>query len=108
MARKDSVPQRSLLESERSFRLLVEGVIDYAIYMVDPEGIVANWNQGAERIKGYSAEDVVGRHFGMFYPPEDRRPDCPRVPWRRRASTEGSKPRAGASARTERNSWPRW
>jgi len=59
-------------DSERRFRLLVEGVIDYAIYMLDPTGIVTNWNAGAARIKGYRAEEVVGQHFGIFYPPEDR------------------------------------
>ena len=59
--------QRSLFESERRFRLLVEGVVDYAIYMLDPQGTVINWNAGARRIKGYEAEEVVGRHFGMFY-----------------------------------------
>jgi PAS domain S-box-containing protein len=61
-----------LFESERRFRLLVEGVVDYAIYMLDPDGIVSNWNAGAKRIKGYDAVDVVGQHFGMFYLPEDR------------------------------------
>jgi PAS domain S-box-containing protein len=69
---------RALLDSERRFRLLVEGVVDYAIYMLDPDGIITNWNMGAERIKGYSAPEVIGRHFGMFYTPEDRaagRPD---------------------------------
>jgi PAS domain S-box-containing protein len=76
MARKDT-PQRGLVESERRFRLLVEGIIDYAIYMLDPQGIVINWNAGAKRIKGYEAEEVVGRHFGMFYLPEDREAGMP-------------------------------
>src|SRR5450631_390876 len=76
MARK-STPRHGLFESERRFRLLVEGVIDYAIYMLDPDGIVTNWNAGAERIKGYQAEEAVGRHFGMFYLPEDRQAGAP-------------------------------
>jgi PAS domain S-box-containing protein len=76
MARK-STPRRGLFESERRFRLLVEGVIDYAIYMLDPDGIVTNWNAGAERIKGYQAEEAVGRHFEMFYLPDDRRAGAP-------------------------------
>ena len=76
MARK-STPRRGLFESERRFRLLVEGVIDYAIYMLDPDGIVTNWNAGAKRIKGYQAEEAVGRHFGMFYLPDDRRAGAP-------------------------------
>ncbi|MGZ5033670.1 MAG: hybrid sensor histidine kinase/response regulator [Usitatibacter sp.] len=58
------------LLQEEIFRRLVEGVTDYAIFLLDPEGIVASWNAGAERIKGYRAEDIVGRHFSTFYPPE--------------------------------------
>jgi PAS domain S-box-containing protein len=64
--------QVAALESERRFRLLVEGVTDYAIYMIDPDGQVTNWNTGAERIKGYTARDIVGQHFSQFYTPEDR------------------------------------
>ncbi|HZR69062.1 MAG TPA: PAS domain S-box protein [Burkholderiales bacterium] len=52
------------------FRLLVESVRDYAIFMLDPEGRVATWNAGAQRIKGYSAEEIIGRHFSTFYPPD--------------------------------------
>src|SRR5260370_12877258 len=74
---QNSTQQRSLFDSERRFRLLVEGVIDYAIYMLDPDGIITNWNAGARRIKGYEAEEVIGRHFGMFYPPEDREAGMP-------------------------------
>src|SRR5260370_2957866 len=74
---QNSTQQRSLFDSERRFRLLVEGVIDYAIYMLDPDGIITNWNAGARRIKGYEAEEVIGRHFGMFYLPEDREAGMP-------------------------------
>ncbi|MBB5956861.1 PAS domain S-box-containing protein [Saccharothrix tamanrassetensis] len=56
---------------ESAFQLLVEGVVDYAIFMLDPDGHVASWNSGAERIKGYRADDILGRHFSTFYPPED-------------------------------------
>src|SRR4051812_28242731 len=66
-----------LFESERRFRLLVEGVIDYAIFMLDPSGIVTNWNAGAKRIKGYEADEVIGRHFQIFYPIEDREAGLP-------------------------------
>jgi PAS domain S-box-containing protein len=76
MAGNDT-PKRGLFESERRFRLLVEGVVDYAIYMLDADGIVCNWNAGARRIKGYDAGDVVGQHFGMFYLPEDREAGMP-------------------------------
>jgi PAS domain S-box-containing protein len=76
MARKTN-RKRGLFESERRFRLLVEGVIDYAIYMLDPNGIISNWNAGAKRIKGYDADEVVGQHFQMFYSPEDREAGLP-------------------------------
>src|SRR6476619_4265665 len=69
--------RRGLFDSERRFRLLVEGVIDYAIYLLDPNGIITNWNAGARRIKGYQAEEAVGRHFGMFYLPADRAAGLP-------------------------------
>jgi PAS domain S-box-containing protein len=64
--------QLAALESERGFRLLVQGVTDYAIYMLNPDGRVANWNAGAARIKGYSEAEIVGEHFSRFYAPEDR------------------------------------
>ena len=56
--------------AEQRFRLLVESVTDYAIFMLDPQGNVASWNAGAERIKGYRADEIIGRHFSCFYPPE--------------------------------------
>jgi len=63
--------QQALLDAERRFRILIEGVTDYAIFMLDPEGRVANWNPGAERIKGYKPDEIVGQHFSRFYTPED-------------------------------------
>jgi PAS domain S-box-containing protein len=60
-----------LEDTERRFRMLVEGVTDYAIYMLDPNGNIINWNPGAERIKGYARHEVIGRHFSAFYTPED-------------------------------------
>ena len=62
--------EAALRRSEERFRLLVEGARDYAIFMLDPEGRVATWNSGAERIKGYRAEEILGRHFSIFYPQE--------------------------------------
>ncbi|MCG1055985.1 PAS domain S-box protein [Mycetohabitans sp. B5] len=59
------------MESERRFRLLVQGVTDYAIFMLSPQGIVTNWNQGARRIKGYRAEEIIGSHFSRFYTPQE-------------------------------------
>jgi PAS domain S-box-containing protein len=63
---------RDLFESERNFRLLVEGVVDYAICMLDPNGFVIKWNAGAERIKGYKASEILGKHFSVFYTQRDR------------------------------------
>ncbi|WP_293380751.1 PAS domain-containing sensor histidine kinase [Phenylobacterium sp.] len=68
---------RALYESEQRFRLLVQGVHDYAIYMLDPDGNITNWNAGAEAIKGYKAGEVVGRHFSIFYTAEDRAAGVP-------------------------------
>jgi len=61
-----------LKQSEQQFRLLVQSVTDYAIYMLTPDGRMTNWNLGAQRIKGYLPEEVIGQHFSMFYTPEDR------------------------------------
>jgi PAS domain S-box-containing protein len=61
----------SLRQSQELFRVLVQGVTDYAIYMLDPEGRVTSWNAGAQRIKGYAPEEIIGSHFSRFYTPED-------------------------------------
>ncbi len=63
--------QDALHRSEQTFQLLVESVRDYAIFMLDPDGRIASWNAAAERIKGYSAQEIIGEHFSIFYPPED-------------------------------------
>ncbi len=70
--------QIRLLDAERRFRLLVQGVTDYAIFMLDPEGQVTNWNAGAERIKGYRPDEISGEHFSRFYTPEDREAGVPK------------------------------
>jgi PAS domain S-box-containing protein len=62
--------EEELRRSEERFRLLVETVQDYAIFMLDVDGHIASWNAGAQRIKGYRAEDIIGQHFRVFYPPE--------------------------------------
>jgi PAS domain S-box-containing protein len=64
--------EENLRRSEAQFRLLVQGVTDYAIYMLDATGLIASWNAGAQRIKGYSAGEVIGTHFSRFYRAEDR------------------------------------
>jgi PAS domain S-box-containing protein len=84
-----------LRESEQRFRLLVQGVTDYAIYMLSPEGLVTNWNSGAERIKGYTYDEIVGSHFSRFYTDEDRTAGVPK----RALST------AAAAGRFEAEGW---
>lgn len=64
--------ESALRRSEQQFRSLVQGVSDYAIFMLDSEGYVASWNSGAERIKGYIPDDIIGEHFSNFYTPEDQ------------------------------------
>jgi PAS domain S-box-containing protein len=63
--------EEAVQQSEERFRLLVEGVKDYAIFMLDPDGRIVSWNEGAQRIKGYSAEEIIGHNFSRFYAPED-------------------------------------
>jgi PAS domain S-box-containing protein len=67
MPEKQPVPPQPDAET---YRRLVDSVVDYAVFMLTPEGNVATWNEGARRLKGYSAEEVLGRHFSMFYPPD--------------------------------------
>jgi PAS domain S-box-containing protein len=69
--------EHALRWSENRFRLMAEAVQDYAIFMLDPEGHVSTWNTGAKRIKGYKAEEIIGRHFSCFYPEEDIRAGKP-------------------------------
>src|SRR5580698_8939739 len=77
------------------FRLLVNAVTDYAIYMLDASGHVASWNAGAQRFKGYTASEIVGQHFSRFYLPEDR---AAGVPARALAT-------AGAEGKFEAEGW---
>jgi PAS domain S-box-containing protein len=69
--------EEALRKREQEFRLLVEGVTDYAIYMLDPQGVITTWNAGAQRIKGYTQAEVVGAHFSRFYTPEDQAAGLP-------------------------------
>ncbi len=87
--------QDALRESEQRFSLLVQGVTDYAIFMLSPAGEVTNWNVGAERIKGYSRDEILGKHFSCFYTEEDRVAGLP-------AQTLAT---AGSEGRFEREGW---
>ncbi|KPH06954.1 PAS domain-containing sensor histidine kinase (plasmid) [Rhizobium acidisoli] len=71
--------ENAIRQSEEQFRRLVQGVSDYAIYMLDPDGNVSSWNFGAERIKGYRPDEIIGRHFSTFYTPEDRAAGMPQT-----------------------------
>src|SRR5690242_4994705 len=71
--------QLALHRSEEQLRLLVETVQDYAIFLLDPGGHVATWNLGAQRIKGYQASEIIGKHFSIFYPEEDIRSGKPQM-----------------------------
>jgi PAS domain-containing protein len=84
--------------NDEQFRLLVENVTEYAIFLLDATGRVMSWNTGAERIKGYRPQDIIGRHFSIFYPPDERAAGTPERPLQR----------AGACARTARASGPTW
>ena len=69
--------EEALRQSEERFRLIVQSVRDYAIFMLDPDGNVATWNAGAERFKGYTANEIIGKHFSVFYPDEKRKERFP-------------------------------
>ncbi|HET7886575.1 MAG TPA: PAS domain S-box protein [Bradyrhizobium sp.] len=71
--------EAALRESQEQFRLLVQGVTDYAIFMLTPQGYVSSWNSGAQRIKGYAPEEIIGQHFSRFYPEADREGGLPQL-----------------------------
>ncbi len=87
--------QETLRRNQEQFRLLVQGVTDYAIYMLDPDGLVSSWNAGAERIKGYRPDEIIGQHFSRFHTPEDRE----------RGEPERSLAVARAEGRFEKEGW---
>lgn len=87
--------EQALRSSEEQFRILVQSVADYAIYMLDPKGFVSSWNLGAERIKGYKAHEILGEHFSRFYPEADRKAGAP----------EESLATAAKEGRFEREAW---
>jgi PAS domain S-box-containing protein len=74
---RHTLTEQTLRQSEERFRLMISEVRDYAIILLDPDGRVVTWNAGAQRIKGYGSEEILGRHFSQFYPPEALREDKP-------------------------------
>lgn len=75
---RDITERRELFDTEERFKLMIESVTDYAIFMLDPQGYVASWNAGAERIKGYRASEIIGHHFSEFYITEDKQSGKPK------------------------------
>ena len=91
------------LDPETRFRLLVQGVTDYALFLLDPNGVIVSWNAGAQRIKGYAEDEIVGSHFSIFYTPEDRERSVPvrvlaEASRKGRFEAEGWRVRKGGSA----------
>lgn len=78
MRAEEALRAEQLADEPRQLKLLVQSVVDYAIYMLDPEGYVRTWNAGGHRIKGYAAKEIIGQHFSRFYLPEDVALDLPR------------------------------
>ena len=99
-ARQLAATAAQLEETERRFRLLIDAVTDYAIFMLDPTGNVISWNPGAERIKGYTSEEIVGQHFSRFYTEDDRQQGVPQI--RARDGRTDGKIRGRRSARPQR------
>ena len=94
--------QESLRQSEERFRVLVEGVKDYAMFMLDPDGQVTSWNAGAERIHGYKAQEILGRHISLLYPQQAIDKKWPEQEPPSPASTGSSRTRRCGCATTAR------
>src|SRR5262245_44531206 len=97
---KTGAVHEALSGSEQQFRLLVQGVKDYAIFMLDPQGRIATWNSGAEHIKGYRAEEIIGEHFSRFYTDEEQREGVP-MRLLLRAGTQGRQEAEGWRVRRD-------
>ena len=96
--------EQVLKQSEEQFRLLVQGVTDYAIYLLNPDGMVASWNAGAQRIKGFTPKEIIGTHFSRFYTPEDQQAGLPQIALETPSGTAATRRKVCASGKTARNS----
>jgi PAS domain-containing protein len=101
-------PSKTAAIEEMRFRLLIDAVVDYAIYMIDPDGIITSWNTGAKRFKGYEKQEIIGEHFSRFYTEQDRAAACRNGRWTPQSAKDDSKAKAGAFARTVRISGAMW
>ncbi len=97
--------EEELRQSEQRFRLLVQGVTDYAIYLLDLNGRVSSWNAGAERFKGYAADEIMGEHFSRFYSEEDREAGIPEVALETARREGASKPKVGGLRKDGSRFW---
>ena len=89
--------------SSAQFAILVQSIKDYAIYMLDKTGHIISWNSGAERIKGYTRNEIIGQHFSRFYTDFDRKSELPTKPFVKRRLTASLREKDGAFAKTEVN-----
>ena len=96
--------QEMVRQSGEPFLLLVESVKDYAIFILNPEGYISTWNLGAENIKGYRADEIIGKHFSIFYPEEDLQQDKPGFELKVAAEVGRFEDEGGAYVRTGRGS----
>ena len=96
--------ERQLLHSSAQFAVLVQSIKEYAIYMMDSAGHIISWNSGAERIKGYSRDEIIGQHFSRFYIDVDRKSGLPTKALRQRSPTASSRENDGVSAKMAVNS----
>jgi PAS domain S-box-containing protein len=100
-------PQRiEDLDDARRLQLLVEGVVDYALYTISLDGLIVSWNSGARRLKGYEAAEIIGLPYATFFSAEDRERGLPAQHYARRRPSGASKRKAGAFARTAAASGP--
>ena len=93
--------EQQLLHSSAQFAILVQSIKDYAIYMLDKTGRIISWNKGAERIKGYARDEIIGQHFSRFYTDFDTKSGLPKRPFVKRPLTACLREKDGASAKTE-------
>jgi len=95
--------EQQVLHSSAQFAILVQNIKDYAIYMLDKTGRIITWNSGAERIKGYTRDEIIGQHFSRFYTDFDRKSDFQQKPFVKRRLTASLREKDGAFAKTEVN-----
>jgi PAS domain-containing protein len=102
------LPRRQDVVTEQRLQLLIETVTDYGIFMLDPEGRIISWNTGAQKLKGWQREEILGHHFSIFYPAEAVASGWPQEELRRAKARGRFEDEGGACARTAPGSGPTW